>query len=154
MPSPADEADEALAREGQRAAFLALDPVRRRSAVFDAVLDQVGAVLREDPGRVDPECPLRELGLDSLMSVELAERLTRALGIPASNTLIWRYPTVEALVGHALAELGDAQPAEPSAPSSDPTPHDDAEAEAELAALVDELGELSDEEVEALTRVL
>lgn len=70
------------------------------------VQQQIGAVLHVDPLEVDVRAPLTELGLDSLMAVELKTRLERGLGIPLTPTLVFRYPTVEALVPGLAAMLG------------------------------------------------
>ena len=39
------------------------------------------------------------MGLNSLMAIELRNRLETALGRPLSATLAWNYPTIEAIVG-------------------------------------------------------
>ena len=46
---------------------------------------------------------LFELGFDSMMSVELARRLARALDRPLAPTLVFDHPTLDALVDHLAA---------------------------------------------------
>ncbi|MCH9688759.1 MAG: SDR family NAD(P)-dependent oxidoreductase [Deltaproteobacteria bacterium] len=125
--------------------------VRQRAALTEHVLTEVAAVLREDIARVDPGRPLRELGLDSLMSVELAERLGRRLDVEVSTTLIWRYPTADGLVGHFL---GSIAPPSDSTPGVAPPASAEPPTVVELDAIVEQLDDLSDEEVEALTGAL
>jgi acyl carrier protein len=70
----------------------------RRALLQKQVRREVGQVLRIAPAQVDPVAALRSLGLDSLTSLELKNRLEARLGLTLSTTLIWNYPTVDALV--------------------------------------------------------
>ena len=78
--------------------------------------DRTGDVLGLRTGEsVDPERPLRELGLDSLLAVELRNRLARLLGQPLPATLLFDYPTLARLADHLLTPvlgLAAAAPAE------------------------------------------
>jgi phthiocerol/phenolphthiocerol synthesis type-I polyketide synthase C len=60
-------------------------------------------VLRADPDGFERETPFKALGLDSLMSLELRNRLEAAFGIRLSPTLLWTYSNPRALAG-ALCE--------------------------------------------------
>jgi acyl carrier protein len=114
-----------------------LAPVKRRAEILARVLTEVAVVLRDEPQRIDASRPLRELGLDSLMSVELSERLGRNIGVVTSTTLIWQYPSVDALVEHFVDAF---------APTAEPHP----ERPAATDSLVAQVDALSDEDVEAL----
>jgi acyl carrier protein len=60
-------------------------------------------VLGLSAGRPMPgETPLQEMGLDSLMALELRNVLAQALGRPLSATLLFDYPTIRGLAGYLL----------------------------------------------------
>jgi acyl carrier protein len=65
----------------------------------------VAAVLGERAADgIRPRQRLFDLGIDSLMAVELKNRLQSAFGIPLGATLVFDHPTVEALTDHLLEE--------------------------------------------------
>ena len=77
--------------------------------VLDYVNRQAAAVLGFEASRViDPAQGLRDLGLDSLLAIELRNRLQRGLGQPLPATLAFDCPTVAALarsIGERVAAL-------------------------------------------------
>ena len=88
----------------------------------------------------DPRRPLSELGLDSLMAVELRNALGASLKRTLPATLLFDYPTLETLTDFLLKELAPSQPPAASAPA---IPDRAVMAAAELALL-------SEAEAEAL----
>ncbi|MEU3098021.1 phosphopantetheine-binding protein, partial [Streptomyces sp. NPDC006967] len=96
----------------------------RRKALESAVRENVAQVVRLPARRVDPDRPLKSLGIDSLMSLELRNRLEGAFGIRLSATLIWNYPTVHDIVPFLAEKLGlelDDEAATVQAPVAAPT---------------------------------
>ncbi|AMW13429.1 polyketide synthase [Streptomyces qaidamensis] len=76
------------------------------------VLEQVAAVLElTDVGRVDPHAAFRDLGLDSLMTVELRDALAAATGLTLPSGLLFDHPTPAALISHLTTVLAGADPA-------------------------------------------
>ena len=57
---------------------------------------------------LDPDLPLNDAGLDSLMAVELRNTIGAAVGRTLPATLLFRYPSIDALVGFVLTEVLDA----------------------------------------------
>ncbi len=125
-----------------RAALQAAQPGRARRLLLENHLrEQVAQVLRLASSRVALDRPLQALGMDSLMALELRNRLERGLGVTLSATLVFNYPTVAAMVPHAAARMGLALEEEAAAPA--PTP-------LAAAVAVAEIRKLSDEDAEAL----
>ncbi|WP_280234310.1 type I polyketide synthase [Nocardia cyriacigeorgica] len=90
------------------------DPVVRAGILRTFVLGQVAAILGTSRP-VDPDLPFQELGFDSLMAVELRNRLESALGRRLSAGLVYAHPTAarlaDGLLDDATAATGPAQPA-------------------------------------------
>jgi acyl transferase domain-containing protein/NADP-dependent 3-hydroxy acid dehydrogenase YdfG/acyl carrier protein len=92
----------------------------RQDVVLELVLEEVAAVVGHVSHRaIDSRRPFKELGFDSLMAVELRNRLTLATGLRLPATVVFDYPNTgtlaEYLLGEASFEQGvdaDADPAE------------------------------------------
>jgi acyl carrier protein len=108
------------------------------------VREQVAQVLRLTPSRVDSATPLRSFGIDSLMSLELRNRLEQGLKLPLAASLTWNYPTIEALVPYLAQRLRIPLAAGDDPPRADQPPAPGA------ASGEDDLAQLSAEELEAL----
>jgi acyl transferase domain-containing protein/acyl carrier protein len=79
---------------------------RGRRLVAEFVGGHALRILGLEPARpLDPEAPLSEFGLDSLLAVELRNTLSAALSQPLPATLLFEYPTLDALTDFLLAAL-------------------------------------------------
>jgi pimaricinolide synthase PimS1 len=66
----------------------------REHVALEFVLREAAATLgAASPASVDPKRALQEAGLDSLMAVELRNRIKSATQLPLSSTLLFDYPT-------------------------------------------------------------
>ncbi|CAM5544084.1 hypothetical protein SCANM63S_04646 [Streptomyces canarius] len=98
---------------GQLATLPASD---RLGAVVDVVRTRVATVLGHASADViDGSRAFRDLGFDSLASVQLRNRLNAVTGLKLPATLVFDYPTPLALAEHLLAELGEGRDAAPTA---------------------------------------
>src|SRR5262249_45268874 len=115
----------------------------RPGHLASAIADEIRAVLRSsDP--IDHNRPLETLGLDSLMGLELRNRLEASLGITLPVALGWAYPTISDLAT-ALCERMDYAP-----PVTEQTSDSEPELSDEEMDLLSDLVEAS--ELEAATR--
>ncbi len=87
------------------------------------VQQSVQAVLRLSTPP-SPTVGFFDLGMDSLMSVELRNRLNRALAgeYVVSNTAVFDYPNVASLANHLAGELGRTLNAASAQPAAEPAP--------------------------------
>ncbi|MFC4469416.1 SDR family NAD(P)-dependent oxidoreductase [Streptomyces xiangluensis] len=93
---------------GLVARLATLDESDGRTAVLELVRDQAAHVLGHRPGSttdVEPVRPFRDLGFDSLMSVELRNALSTATGLRLPATLALDHPTPEAVARHLYTLL-------------------------------------------------
>lgn len=120
-------------------------PGRHRPLVAAFVRERALRALGVDQSRaVDPRAPLGELGLDSLLAVELRNTLGTALGQSLPATLLFDYPTIDALTDYLLEEvlqLGAPAASATAAPASTTT---------RPASMVGAIEDLSDDEVDRL----
>ncbi|MDI1443198.1 type I polyketide synthase [Polyangium sp. 6x1] len=84
------------------------------------ILEHVGQVLRLDIGRIDRLASFTSLGMDSLLSLELRNRLESSLGVRLSATLLFTYPNPASLADHLLDRMSlspGRRPTDTSPPS-------------------------------------
>ncbi|MGA3026005.1 MAG: type I polyketide synthase [Bryobacteraceae bacterium] len=63
------------------------------------------ALKLKDSQAIPPRQGLFDLGLDSILALELKTRLEASLGRPLRATLLFAYPTLDALAGYLLSEV-------------------------------------------------
>ncbi len=86
-------------------------PPNERVAILERQLfDQVAAVLRLDSSRFEPTVPFQNLGMDSLMAVELRNRIDATVGTKLPATVLFSYTTTSALAQHVLESIGLSNP--------------------------------------------
>ena len=82
------------------------EPGREHAALVEEVRRRACTVLGLAPGHpIDPDRPLSDLGLDSLMAIELRNALSAAAGKPLPSTLIFSYPSIGAIAEYLAGEI-------------------------------------------------
>jgi len=105
-PSAASTAERGSRAGGFAERLAQVAPEDRAAAVRELVRDCVARVASKPVDDIAHDRPIIELGLDSLMTVELRNRLSAALGgrrLP--STLIMNHPTVAAIADHLGREF-------------------------------------------------
>jgi acyl transferase domain-containing protein/acyl-CoA synthetase (AMP-forming)/AMP-acid ligase II/acyl carrier protein len=105
--------------------------------------EQAARVLRLPAASLDTEVPLNNLGIDSLMAIELKNRIEADLGVTVPMVKFLEGPSVRDLAGFLADKLAPAEVM--AAPPSAPTGFDP-----EAAELLARIDSLSDDQVDAL----
>ncbi|MGW3964156.1 SDR family NAD(P)-dependent oxidoreductase [Amycolatopsis sp. NPDC005003] len=104
-------------RTALRQRLAGLSETGQRRAVLALVQAEAAVVLRhDDPSAVAADRAFNELGFDSLMAVELRNRVSAAADVSLPATLVFDYPTPEALAEYLRTAVAGTVPA-PAAPA-------------------------------------
>jgi len=125
-----------------RARIDAAAPAEKPAVISQAVREAVGSVLRVKPDSLRDDQPLTDLGLDSLMGVEIESSLEAAIGVALPPTSLVRARTIGQIAVLIANHIGGTAPTA----SAEPAP---VAATAESASAVD-LDAISDEDIERL----
>jgi acyl carrier protein len=129
-----------------RVALLAAELGQRRGLLEDHLREQIAQVLRTPASRINRDTPFNSMGMDSLMGLELRNRLESSLGVTLQATLVWSHPTIAALTPH-LAEKIEIPLEEPPATIrvDEEGPIDDLTEQDASALLAEKLASLDEE---------
>jgi acyl transferase domain-containing protein len=134
--SPSDRGDTVFVAD-----LRARAAVERERLVEDFVADAVATILKLESPTVDRTAGFADLGMDSLMAIELQQRLETALGLSVPSTVGFDHPTITALARYLTARLfpavADRKPRRrPAAPVVAPANDYDGRSEVELERML------------------
>jgi acyl-CoA synthetase (AMP-forming)/AMP-acid ligase II/acyl carrier protein len=153
---------EAPAENGKhiRESLLAVEPLERQRLLEHYMLGKIAAALKISPSRLDAQQPLNSLGLDSLTAVELKNWIEAELNVEVPITIFLQEPTIAQFSAQVLDQLTGSRVGRSQASSALPVDTQGQEngsvsAPGEISQraaeqLLEQLDQLSDEEVEAL----
>ncbi|MFI9627287.1 thioester reductase domain-containing protein [Streptomyces sp. NPDC052042] len=122
-PAPVQEPTDAAAPAGRAlepgespeiaarlAAVLAgMDEEKQLLHMMDRIASRVAAVLGHDgTDDIGPDTPFADMGVDSLMAVEMRNQISDFCGVSLRPTLVFEHPTLAVLADHLLAKVLDA----------------------------------------------
>jgi len=153
---------EAPAENGKhiRESLFAVEPLERQRLLEHYILGKIAVALKISPSRLDAQQPLNSLGLDSLTAVELKNWIEAELNVEVPITIFLQEPTIAQFSAQLLEQLTGSQVGWPQASSALPvgtqgqgngsTSAPGEISQRDAAQLLEQLDQLSDEEVEAL----
>jgi NAD(P)-dependent dehydrogenase (short-subunit alcohol dehydrogenase family)/acyl carrier protein len=141
VPRPAGRTSE------RRDALLAAEPAERRQLLQSYLGEQVARVLGLSPSKLDVQQPLSNLGLDSLLAVELKNRIAIDLKVNVPVVKFLHGFSVDQAVTQVLDQLA-AEAANPTMPLVPAVAQPGEQQNAER--LLADLDQLSDEKVDSL----
>jgi acyl transferase domain-containing protein/NADPH:quinone reductase-like Zn-dependent oxidoreductase/SAM-dependent methyltransferase len=127
-------------------------PERRQELLLGFVRDHAAHVLALPAAQVGDRTPLSDLGLDSLMAVELRNLLGAAVETthPIPATLVFDYPTIEAITGFLASEVLGVTASESVAAAASAVPPDGVSNGTLVSSLLDDMDNLTDDEIDEL----
>jgi acyl carrier protein len=132
----------ARAAQGLRSSIAqAASASERRRLLYGFIREQLRGLVQADPVPADPKVAFHDLGLTSLGALELCSRLDLGLDLNLGPTVIFNFPNVAKLTEHLAARLG-------MQPGDEPT--DISGGSGRLSGLLEEIGDLSEEEAAGL----
>jgi len=121
-------------------ALLAVDPAEQEQFLSAQIRDQLARILGMPPAKLDVEQPLLNLGLDSLMAVEIGNQIQAMVGVEVPTMKFMEGLSIAGLSVYVLEQLSGQKAPTALSPSDQQA----------TEQVVERVEQLSDEEVDAL----
>ena len=123
-----------------------MSDIKTREEISTWLVDWIANELDMDKCEIQTTRSLLEYSLSSVTATILVGDLEDWLDLRLPPTLVWDYPSIDAMTEHLTSQLAnDAQPAAATAGAA---------ASSDAAALLENLDSLSEEEIDALLKQL
>jgi NADPH:quinone reductase-like Zn-dependent oxidoreductase/aryl carrier-like protein len=135
-------------------AILSASQEDRKHILRKYIVTQLARVLGSSEEKIRSDQPLIELGMDSLMTIELKNKIEKETGLSLPTVILMRGPSIEALTELLLQQLSAPQP---SAMTSEPTEQIQPAAHQERAPVegtLPDISALSEKELDAMLSTL
>ena len=145
------DAGAAVSTSGLATRLQGLSPEQRHHQLVELVCTNAATVLGRSSADIEAQLPFQDLGFDSLTAVELRNRLKTATGLTLSPSLIFDFPTPEALAEHIDEQLSSVATGTPAGEPDQLARFNDIVRE--LQALVNRPGWTSDDKTRLAARI-
>jgi acyl carrier protein len=105
-----DRRSQSLSESNSNGGGITEDRPLSAEAIRNWLISELAQRLKIEAQKIDVRKPLEQYGLDSLDAVLLSGELEDWVGQPLSPTLLYEYPTIEALTQHLSGVVGDQLP--------------------------------------------
>ena len=136
----------------------------RHNLLIDRIRTQIARIMGLDAADISTKVGFADLGMDSLMAVELRNYLQNILERSIRASLVFDYPNVEALAAYFIREIFDSSNPQPEAIQRDiatkdlsaytveggGSPHERLNREAIAKSNLEDIDDISDEEAEEI----
>ncbi|HEU5056679.1 MAG TPA: beta-ketoacyl reductase, partial [Kofleriaceae bacterium] len=85
-----------------------LDDRARRTTLEDTLRELIGRILRIDARDLSPTQPLREIGIDSILAIEITLAIEERIGVSLPTTAVTGGPPIRELASALLDQLAPA----------------------------------------------
>jgi NAD(P)-dependent dehydrogenase (short-subunit alcohol dehydrogenase family)/acyl carrier protein len=97
--------------------FFSVEPNKQQEKIEEYLVQQAARVLRMDPASLDMQQPLSDFGLDSIMTVELRDRIDAEWQVRVPLVEFFREPTIARLSTIMLEQLRSVTQSSPTDPA-------------------------------------
>jgi acyl carrier protein len=118
-----------------------MSETKTRDAVTAWLVDWIANELDMAKDEIDTDRSLLEYSLSSVTATILVGDLEDWLDLRLPPTLVWDYPSIDAMTAHLMSQMGQEQTAAATEASADAE---------DAASLLENLDNLSEEEIDAL----